>query len=67
MATSMCWPTCWPSAVPRSRASSAAVMACAVVQAVTLSHTNVRSSEGTPVAVSACTAAKPDAAWMTLS
>ena len=42
-------------------------MACAVVQAVTLSHTSVRSSEGTPVAVSACTAAKPDAAWMTLS
>ena len=63
MATSRCWP---PTS-PRSRASSAAVMAWAAVQAVTLSQTSVRRSAGTPVAVSVCTAAMPDAAWMTLS
>ena len=66
-ASSIASTMCCPFAAPVARAYSAAVIACAAVYDVTLSHSNVRNSDGVPVTGSDCTDARPDAAWMTLS
>ena len=54
----------WPL---RSRANNAAQMACDTVNALSLSHTVVASSVGSPVAWLGCDADMPDTAWITAS
>ena len=48
-------------------AKSAAVIAWAAVCDASLSATRLRTGAGSPVAGSACTAARPEYAWITLS